>query len=57
MTHLILFVQLFLYYVYCRDKFFNKFGVPMLIIFIALGMIFGESGIFKIQFDGLSVGI
>lgn len=51
MTHLILFGAIVLILCVLVYKFFNKFGVPMLIIFIALGMIFGESGIFKIQFD------
>ncbi|MDL2281273.1 potassium/proton antiporter [Selenomonadales bacterium OttesenSCG-928-I06] len=29
----------------------NRFGVPTLLIFIVLGMLFGSDGIFKIQFD------
>ena len=32
------------------DKISNKFGVPILLAFIFLGMIFGEDGLVKIQF-------
>ena len=33
------------------NKLSNKIGIPTLIIFIALGMLFGSDGIFKISFD------
>ena len=33
------------------NKFTSKTGVPMLVIFILLGMLFGSEGILKIQFD------
>lgn len=33
------------------NKLSNKIGIPTLIIFIALGMIFGSDGLFKIQFE------
>lgn len=36
------------------DKFLEKIPVPSLIIFILLGMCFGENGIFKISFDNYS---
>lgn len=36
------------------SKVSNKLGVPMLLIFIFLGMLFGSDGIFKIQFDNYS---
>ena len=29
----------------------SKFGVPTLLIFILLGMVFGSDGLFKISFD------
>ena len=32
------------------NKISNKIGLPVLLGFIALGMIFGSDGIFKIQF-------
>ena len=36
------------------SKISNKLGVPMLLVFIFLGMLFGSDGIFKIQFDNYS---
>ena len=33
------------------NKLTNKIGVPMLLAFILLGVIFGSDGIFKIPFD------
>ncbi|MDF2589453.1 MAG: potassium/proton antiporter [Anaerocolumna sp.] len=33
------------------SKFSNKFGMPSLLLFMALGMLFGSDGIFKIPFD------
>lgn len=33
------------------DKFSGRFGMPALILFMAIGMLFGCDGIFKIQFD------
>lgn len=33
------------------DRFSGKFGMPALILFMAVGMIFGSDGIFKIQFN------
>lgn len=33
------------------SKVSNKLGVPTLLVFIFLGMLFGSDGIFKIQFD------
>lgn len=33
------------------NKLSSKFGIPMLLAFIVLGMIFGSDGIFKIPFD------
>ena len=31
------------------SRFSGRFGVPMLLVFIALGMLFGSDGLFKIQ--------
>ena len=33
------------------DRFSNKFGMPVLILFMFLGMLFGSDGVFKIPFD------
>ena len=33
------------------NRFSNKFGMPALLCFMALGMIFGSDGLFKISFD------
>lgn len=33
------------------NKLSSRFGIPMLLAFIVLGMIFGSDGIFKIPFD------
>lgn len=37
------------------DRFSGKFGMPALILFMAVGMIFGCDGLFKIQFDNYAV--
>ena len=37
------------------SKFSAKLGVPTLLVFIFLGMVFGSDGVFKIQFDNYSV--
>ena len=33
------------------NKITSRFGIPMLLAFILLGMLFGSEGIFKIEFD------
>ncbi len=33
------------------DRFSNRFGMPVLILFMFLGMLFGSDGVFKIPFD------
>ena len=33
------------------NRFLEKIPVPSLLIFIALGMLFGENGLFRITFD------
>ncbi len=37
------------------SKFFYRFGVPSLLIFLILGMIFGRDGLVGIQFDNFSL--
>ena len=36
------------------NKLSNKIGMPVLIAFIALGMVFGSDGILKIPFENYS---
>ena len=33
------------------NKISNRFGIPMLLAFIALGMVFGSDGLLKIPFE------
>lgn len=37
------------------NKVANKIGVPMLLVFILLGMFFGTDGLFKINFDNFAL--
>lgn len=37
------------------NRISNKLGMPMLLAFILLGMLFGTDGIFKIQFDNYKI--
>lgn len=37
------------------NRFSNKFGMPALLGFMALGMIFGSDGLFKISFDNYAM--
>lgn len=37
------------------EKFSDKFGLPALILFMFIGMLFGSDGIFKISFDDFSL--
>ena len=45
LSSVVIIVSIFMY------RYLSKFGVPMLLVFISLGMIFGENGIFKINYD------
>ena len=36
------------------NKISNRLGIPMLLGFIVLGMVFGSDGILKIQFDNFA---
>ena len=36
------------------EKFSDKFGMPALILFMFIGMLFGSDGIFKIPFDNFN---
>lgn len=37
------------------NRFSNKFGIPALFLFMALGMMFGSDGLFKIQFNNYQI--
>lgn len=49
--YLMLLVAAVIFVCIAGSRLSGKIGVPTLFIFIALGMIFGSDGIFKIQFD------
>lgn len=51
MTEYLLFIAIVFIICIIGNKISNKIGMPMLLVFIILGMIFGTDGIFKIQFD------
>lgn len=51
MTFIILLVAVIIILCIVADKFSGKFGMPALILFIGIGMIFGSDGLFKIPFD------
>ena len=37
------------------EKFSDKFGMPALILFMFIGMVFGSDGLFKIRFDDFTL--
>lgn len=49
-VYLIFFSLIILLCIFC-NKISGKLGIPVLLAFICLGMIFGSDGIFKIKFD------
>ena len=51
MTVFILCVALVILLCVLAEKFSDKFGMPALILFMFIGMIFGSDGIFKIPFE------
>lgn len=51
MSLTIIMVALILFLCILAEKFSGKFGLPALILFMGIGMIFGSDGIFRIQFD------
>ena len=55
MSIYIIFVSIILFLCILADKFSGRFGLPALILFIAIGMIFGCDGIFKIQFSNYNI--
>lgn len=55
MNNLLLFFSIVLILCVFVYKFLSKFGIPMLLIFISLGILFGENGIFKIHFNNFEL--
>ena len=55
MTVVILGVALVILLCVLAEKFSDKFGMPALILFMFIGMLFGSDGIFKIPFDNFEL--
>ena len=51
MTTVLLAVALIFLLCVLAEKFSDKFGMPALILFMFIGMLFGSDGIFKIHFE------
>lgn len=51
MTVVILGIALVILLCVLAEKFSDKFGMPALILFMFIGMLFGSDGIFKVPFD------
>jgi len=55
MTVVILGIALVILLSILAEKFSDKFGMPALILFMFIGMLFGSDGIFKIPFDNFEL--
>ena len=55
MTGYVLGIAIIIMLCIIAEKFSDKFGMPALILFMFIGMIFGCDGIFKIRFDDFYV--
>ena len=51
MTVILLLVAIVILLCVLAEKFSGKFGMPALILFMFIGMLFGSDGILKIPFD------
>ena len=51
MTHLLLMGSLVILACILCNRLTSRFGIPMLLAFILLGMVFGSEGLFRIPFD------
>lgn len=51
MTYILILVASVLFLCILADKFSNKFGMPALLLFMFIGILFGSDGIVKIPFD------
>lgn len=55
MTIFVLIIALVILLCVLAEKFSDKFGMPALILFMFIGMLFGSDGIFKIPFDNFEL--
>ncbi len=55
MAGVLLLVAIILFACVVANRFSDKLGMPVLIIFMALGMLFGSDGLFKISFENYAV--
>lgn len=55
MVAMLLFVTSVILLCIVANRFSGKLGMPALLLFMALGMIFGSDGIFKISFDNYEI--
>lgn len=55
MTFSILLIATVIFLCIIADKFSGKFGMPALILFMFIGMLFGSDGIFKIPFEDFNM--
>lgn len=53
----LLFVSILLILCVCTYKFLSRFGVPMLLVFIALGLLFGKNGLVKLEFSDFETAL
>lgn len=51
MTYILILVAAVIFLCILADKFSDKFGMPALLLFMFIGMLFGSDGIVKIPFD------
>ena len=51
MTFILLLVAIVILLCVIAEKFSGRFGMPALILFMFIGMLFGSDGIFKIPFN------
>jgi len=55
MNFFLLFIAMIIVICVLSHQISDRLGIPMLLIFIVLGMLFGSDGIFEIPFDNLEV--
>lgn len=55
MTFAILFVSIVILACLVGNRISNRIGVPMLLIFIVLGMFFGSDGVIRISFENFEL--
>ena len=55
MTTYIIFISIILFLCILADRFSGRFGLPALILFMGIGMLFGCDGIIKIQFSNYRI--